>query len=261
MYLKKTIAFGLTALWLLSLFVLPITASPGNVYNWYCVRNKDHKQPEASEELRFVEQYHGYHVDKMHSDNNIEKMVYLTFDAGYENGNIAKILDILKEEKVPAAFFVLGNLVTSNTDLVKRMVSEGHTVCNHTYSHKDMTKFTKKQFIAELKKLETVYCEKIGVPISKFYRPPEGKFSADNVKWADEMGYKTIFWSFAYADWDNNKQPTPEAAKEKILSNMHNGAILLLHPTSGTNAMILKEVIKELKEQGYEFGTLESLTA
>ncbi len=242
---------------------LPLTVSAhrSDVYSWYCVRNKDHKQPVADSEIRFVEEYNGYHVDKKHGDDNEEKVVYLTFDAGYENGNVAKILDILKQENVQGAFFVLGNLVTSNTDLINRMISEGHTVCNHTYSHKDMTKLTKEQFSGELKKLEDIYTQYTNAIMPKYYRPPEGRFSLENMKYADELGYKTIFWSFAYADWDNGKQMSPESAKEKILTNMHNGAIILLHPTSSTNAAILGDVIHELKNQGYSFGTLDQLTA
>lgn len=230
-------------------------------YSWYCIRNSEHAQPHLDNELRFIEQYNGYHVDKKHGDSCDEKMVYLTFDAGYENGNIAKILDVLKKEQVPGAFFVLGNLITTNTDLILRMIDEGHTVCNHTYSHKDMTAYSREDFAAELKKLEDTYTQYTGKTMPKYYRPPKGTFSRENMEHANALGYKTIFWSFAYADWDNNKQMSPQKAKEKILSNIHNGAVLLLHPTSSTNAEILGEVIRELKEQGYEFGTLDQLTA
>lgn len=259
--MKRILRFGSLLFTIIILFSVTVNAQNNGVYNWYCVRNKDHKQPRLDGEISFIEQYGGYHVDKKHRDDNSEKVVYLTFDAGYENGNVTKILDVLKEENVPGAFFVLGNLITSNTDLIKRMINEGHMVCNHTYSHKNMTKFTKEQFAEELKKLEDVYTEYTGAVMPKYYRPPEGKFSLDNMKYANELGYKTIFWSFAYADWDNNKQMSPEAAKEKILSNIHNGAVILLHPTSATNAAILGDVIKELKNQGYGFGTLDDLTA
>lgn len=259
--MKRRLHVGVLLLVLSILFSMSVSAHEMDAYNWYCKRNKDHKQPCLDSEISFIEQYNGYHVDKKHSDDADEKKVYLTFDAGYENGNVAKILDVLKQENVPGAFFVLGNLITSNTNLIKRMIAEGHTICNHTYSHKNMTKFTKEQFAQELKKLEDVYTEYTGEIMPKYYRPPEGKFSLDNMKYADELGYKTIFWSFAYADWDNDKQMSPEAAKEKILSNIHNGAVILLHPTSSTNAAILGDVIRELKDQGYDFGTLDQLTA
>lgn len=232
-----------------------------NCYSWYCIRNKEHMQPPLAPEVAFIEEFGGYHVDKKHGDTCNKKIVYLTFDAGYENGNVARTLDVLKEEQVPGAFFILGNLITSNTDLVMRMIKEGHTVCNHTYSHKDLTASSKDEFAAELTRLETVYKEYTGASMKKYYRPPEGKFSHSTMQYAHALGYKTIFWSFAYADWNNDKQMDPEAAKEKILSNIHNGAVLLLHPTSSTNAKILGDVIRALKAQGYAFGTLDELTA
>lgn len=229
---------------------------------WYCVRNKEHKQPLADANMRYIENYGGYYIDKKHSDDCEEKVVYLTFDAGYENGNVAKILDTLSKEDVRGAFFILKNLVTRDTELVKRMVQEGHTVCNHTAHHKDMTKAASiDEFRAELERLEAVYKEYTGFEMPKYYRPPEGKFDERSMKFAHELGYKTIFWSLAYADWDNNKQPDPRASLEKLLANVHNGAVILLHPTSATNAAILGDFIRELKSQGYSFGTLDELTA
>ena len=228
--------------------------------NWYCVRNKQHKQPRADAPLSFVEKYDGYYVDRKHGDSDEEKVIYLTFDAGYENGNIEKILDVMKREKVAGAFFVLKNLVLQNTDLVKRMADEGHLVCNHTASHKDMTKCASfEEFKDELEKMETIYYEATGKTLARYYRPPEGKFDEESMKYAKQLGYKTVFWSFAYADWDNQKQMSPTAAKQKILSNVHNGEVMLLHPTSATNAEILGDVIRELKAQGYRFGTLDEL--
>lgn len=225
------------------------------VQNWYCKHTTDSTRPPIPPEMSFVEDWGGYFLGQD------EKVIYLTFDAGYENGNIEKILDVLKEEDVPGAFFVLENLVTRNTDLVKRMVEEGHTVCNHTASHKDMTKITSKEdFAAELSKMAEIYKSATGYDMAMYYRPPEGKFNEDNMKWANELGYKTIFWSFAYADWDNDHQMSTGKAKEKILSGTHNGEIILLHPTSATNAAILSDLIKEWKEMGYRFGTLDELT-
>ena len=211
--------------------------------------------------MRFIEDYDGYYVDKKHGDECSERVIYLTFDAGYENGNIGRILDTLKEKGVPAAFFILANLVKTNTELVKRMVDEGHIVCNHTASHRDMTKLSDDEFAAELARMEKLYSDLTGHEIAKYYRPPEGKFSEANLKKAKELGYKTIFWSFAYADWDNNKQPDPERAIKLIIDNAHNGEIMLLHPTSKTNADILGRVIDELRAQGYSFGSLDQLTA
>lgn len=230
-------------------------------YGWYCKRNNEHRQPIMDAELRWIEEYDGYYVDHAHDDQTQEKVIYLTFDAGYENGNVAKILDILKKENVQGTFFVLKHLIENNTELVCRMAEEGHTVANHTASHKDITRFESKECLqSELSALETHYQEKIGREMPKYFRPPEGKFSKQSMQWLSELGYKTIFWSIAYADWDNTKQPSPEYAKSKILDHIHNGAIILLHPTSATNAIILSDVIAECRAQGYRFGSLDELT-
>lgn len=254
----------LTALTTALCFVmmLQITAhSDGESFNWYCMRKKNHMQPVCESNMKFIENYGGYYVDKKHGDTSSSKVIYLTFDAGYENGNVERILDTLKEKDVPGAFFILSNLITKNTDLVKRMTDEGHLVCNHTASHRDMTKLTTPEaFSAELEKLEKIYTHHTGREMSRYYRPPAGKFSEQNMKFANDLGYKTIFWSFAYADWDNNKQPNPDAAFKLIMDNAHNGAVILLHPTSKTNADILGKVIDALKSEGYSFGTLEELT-
>ena len=254
---------------LLSVFIfvlnfIPIVIHADNdtkSYNWYCVHRSDHMQPLCDSSMRFIEEYNGYYVDKKHGDTSEEKVIYLTFDAGYENGNISLILDTLKEENVPAAFFILSNLIYKEPELVKRMSKEGHLVCNHTSRHKDMSFASDiDTFKAELETLEKVYREQTGLEMAKYYRPPEGKFSKLNMEMANKLGYKTIFWSFAYADWDNDHQMSQEAAKKKILSNIHNGAVLLLHPTSATNAKILGDVIRILKSEGYRFGTLDELT-
>jgi len=154
---------------------------------------------------------------------------------------------------------VLENLIKRNTNLVKRMESEDHLVCNHTSKHKDMTRLSKEEFEAELRSLEKT-AEENGITLKKFYRPPEGKFSEDNLKYAEEMGYKTILWSLAYADWDNDRQPSCEGAMKILTDNLHNGAIILLHPTSKTNADILDKLITFCKSEGYRFGSLEELS-
>ncbi|MBO5883955.1 MAG: polysaccharide deacetylase family protein [Clostridia bacterium] len=227
---------------------------------WYTVRNTEHKQPRLDSSLAFIEKYGAVYVDRAHGDNNEEKVIYLTFDVGYENGNVEKILDVMKEEGVQSSFFVLGNIVVKNTELVKRMVKEGHLVCNHTYHHTDMTTVSSyEKFSEELKLMENVFKEKTGSEMAKFFRPPEGKFNEKTLRYANDLGYKTVFWSFAYEDWDNNKQMPCGKALEKIRSNIHNGAILLLHPTSSTNAEIMKELIISLKNDGYRFATLEEI--
>ena len=229
--------------------------------SWYCKKTKDHTQPALGCDLKCAEQYGAFWRDKKHTNmSDDDKVIYLTFDAGYENGNIEKILDVLKAEEICGNFFILSNLVNKNLELVNRMVDEGHTVANHTARHKNMSKIKNKQdFEKELKDLETLFKEKTGAEIKKYYRPPEGEFSEENLKWAEEMGYKTVFWSFAYADWDNSKQICKETALKKILDNIHNGEVLLLHPTSETNAAIMPDLIKALKEKGFRFGDLDEL--
>jgi len=190
-----------------------------------------------------------------------EKVIYLTFDAGYENGYMEGILDVLKETEVPAAFFLVGTYIRDNPELVSRMVSEGHIVGNHTMHHPDMSAISSKEsFLKELSETEEQYMAVTGQEMPKYYRPPQGKYSEENLKMANELGYTTVFWSLAYVDWNVNSQPTKEQAFEKLLPRMHPGAVLLLHSTSETNANILKDLIVEYKNMGYEFKCLDELT-
>ena len=237
------------------------TLGDGAGYGWYCVHAKNHVQPRAGGEISFVEELDGYYLDHAHAaPDSDDKVIYLTFDAGYENGNVAKILDVLKEKDVRAAFFVLGHLIKNDTALVERMMKEGHTVGNHTVRHKDMSAMNDEEFLAELRELEEICRETTGAELSHYYRPPEGRFSRRNLECAKANGYKTIFWSFAYPDWDNARQMAPEKAKQIVLDNLHNGEVMLLHPTSATNAAILGDVIDAARAAGYHFGTLDELT-
>ena len=210
--------------------------------------------------MSFIKDYGGYYVDTKHNDDCEEKVIYLTFDAGYENGNIEKILNVLAEEGVSASFCVLKNLLDKNPELIKRMEQEGHLICNHTSTHVNITEIGGISAIREeLNALEERYREITGKDMPKYFRPPEGKFDRLSIKDIYSLGYKTVFWSFAYADWDNNAQMSEAAAKKKIFDNIHNGEIMLLHPTSATNAKIMKDVITELKAQGFRFATLDEL--
>ena len=198
--------------------------------------------------------------DAVYIGDTSEKVLYLTFDAGYENGCTAKILDTLKNHGVPAAFFLVGNYIEQNADLVRRMTEEGHIVANHTMHHYDMSRLTDKAaFQKELTDLENLYRETTGQDMPKYYRPPQGIYSEENLAMAKEMGYKTVFWSLAYVDWNNDSQPTKEQAFAKLLPRTHNGAVVLLHSTSATNAEILDELLTMWKGEGYRFGTLEEL--
>lgn len=238
-----------------------LASEKAKAYNWFVRHNQTHTQPVMDATQRLVERYDGYYVDKQHGDDCEEKVIYLTFDAGYENGNVEKIMNVLKEENVPAAFFVLKRIILNHGDLVKRMEAEGHLVCNHTKSHPDTTVISREEFEAELNGLAAMYEDCTGKKIAPYYRPPEGRYNEETLRYAQELGYKTVFWSLAYADWDNDHQPDPKAAKEKILGRTHNGAVILLHPTSSTNAEIMGELIREWKALGYRFGTLDELTA
>ena len=235
--------------------------SESSVYSWYCKHTKDHSQPPLDALFSFTKNSETYFIDRKNADYEAsEKVIYLTFDVGYENGNVAKILDVLKEKEVPGAFFVLEHVVKKNTDLIQRMANEGHLICNHTASHKDMSAVDNKEdFAAELTALETVCKDVAGVEVAKYYRPPEGRFSERNLIWANELGYKTVLWSYGYMDWDNNAQPSEKASYEKVLSGTHNGEVLLLHPTSSTNAAILGDLIDAWKSEGFRFGTLDEL--
>lgn len=189
-----------------------------------------------------------------------EKVIYLTFDAGYENGCTAKILDVLQAHDVPAAFFLVGNYVEKNPDLVRRMVAEGHTVGNHTMHHYDMSKISDAAtFEKELADLEELFYQATGEELPKFYRPPQGIYSEENLKMAQKLGYKTVFWSLAYVDWNNDAQPTAEQAFSKLLPRIHNGAVVLLHATSTTNGEILDALLTKWEEMGYHFGEISDL--
>lgn len=249
---------------MLSLITMPnpvyAVGSDNESASWYVMRKKDHSLPPLESRFEYIKKYNAYYADENAAKNG-DKVIYLTFDAGYENGNVERILDTLKKHNAVGAFFVLENIVKREPELIKRMAAEGHLICNHTATHPDMTKLTdKSRFEAQLSSLETTVREVCGVECAKFYRPPQGKFSEQNLKYASELGYKTIFWSFAYADWDNDRQPSKDEAIKKIMDNIHCGEIMLLHPTSKTNADILDTVLTELSANGYRFASLTELS-
>ena len=210
------------------------------------------KGPATTDELA---EYHAAYLG-----DTTQKRIYLTFDSGYENGCTGKILDVLKAHHVPAAFFLVGNYVERNPELVKRMISEGHIVGNHTMHHYDMSRIKEQaNFEKELTDLESLYKEVTGQEMEKYYRPPQGIYSRENLQQARDLGYKTVFWSLAYADWDNKAQPSREHAMSKLLPRIHNGAVVLLHSTSKTNGEILDEVLTQWKKMGYSFGYISEI--
>ena len=237
-----------------------------------CFRQKDEALPTGSWGLSFPTEGQPS-VGNTSNDRLLEynaaylgdtskKVIYLTFDAGYENGCTEKILDTLKAHNVPAAFFLVGNYIEKNPDLVKRMVEDGHIVGNHTYHHWDMSKISDEAtFRSELESLEGLYTQVTGKTIEKYYRPPQGIYSEENLKMAQDIGYHTVFWSLAYVDWLNDDQPTKEQAFAKLLPRIHDGAVILLHSTSQTNAEILDELLTKWESMGYTFGTIDELFA
>ena len=198
--------------------------------------------------------------DAAYLGSTSDKVIYLTFDAGYENGCTARILDVLKSHNAPAAFFLVGNYMEKNADLVRRMVDEGHIVGNHTMHHPDMSKLSDPEsFSQELTGLEALFREITGKDLPKYYRPPQGIYSQENLRMAKELGYKTVFWSLAYVDWNVDDQPTAQQAFDKLIPRIHNGAVVLLHSTSETNAQILDELLTKWEQMGYRFASIEEL--
>lgn len=232
-----------------------IATSSNTITNWGLSFQKEGETPIGNASSDYLKQFDSYFVG-----DETEKKIYLTFDAGYENGYTNSILDTLKKHEVSATFFLVGNYLETEPDIVQRMLNEGHTVGNHTWSHPDMSKISSDEiFEEELKKIEIKYKEITGKDLIKVYRPPQGKFSEKNLKKAQELGYSTIFWSLAYADWYQDKQASHEEAFAKLIPRIHNGAIVLLHSTSSTNCEILEELIIKWKEAGFEICSLEEL--
>lgn len=253
----KNITLLLLMLFLVfNLNIQKVIASDDLELNWYFVKREKGKTPEAPKEAgSFFSECNAYYVGDTNS-----KVLYLTFDEGYENGNTPKILDTLKEENVPAAFFVVKPYIKKESDIVKRMVQEGHLVCNHSSHHPSMASIKdNSKFKLEFSEVEDEFKNLTGEDMPKFFRPPMGKYSKNSLKMTQDLGYKTIFWSFAYKDWLVDNQPEENAAIKKIVDGAHPGAIILLHAVSNTNANILKNVIQELKSQGYEFKSLSDI--
>ena len=224
--------------------------------SWGLSFQEEGKRPAGNATIDDLKQYNAYYA----SDTD-EKILYLTFDAGYENGNTPAILEALKKHQAPAVFFAVGNFIKDNPDLIKRMITEGHIVGNHTMTHPDMSQISSMEsFQKELEGVEELYTSVTGEPMTKFYRPPRGVYSTENLSMAKELGYSTFFWSLAYVDWIQEQQPSKEQAFQKLIPRIHPGAIVLLHNTSSTNAAILDELLTRWEEMGYQFHSIKELT-
>lgn len=230
-------------------------AVPASAGNWGLSFPNEGQSPTGNATVEELAQYNAYYLG-----DTSKKVIYLTFDCGYENGYTETILDVLKKHDAPAAFFVVGNMIETAPDIVRRMASEGHIVGNHTYHHPDMSAIASQSaFKKELDDLSALYQETVGEAMPSYYRPPQGKYSEENLKQAKELGYRTIFWSLAYVDWYVDDQPTAEQAYAKLLPRIHDGAIVLLHSTSKTNAEILDDLLSKWEEMGYSFASLDTL--
>ena len=223
--------------------------------NWGLGFGTEGKPPTGNASAEELKKYNAYFIG-----DTTQNTIYLTFDCGYENGNTEPILDALKKHDVKATFFVVGNFLETSPEIVKRMIAEGHTVGNHTYHHLDMSSISSMDaFKKETQDVENLFEQITGTPITKFYRPPQGKYSESNLQMAKELGYKTFFWSLAYVDWMQDQQPSKEEAFSKLLTRIHPGAIVLLHSTSSTNAQILDELLTKWEEMGYTIKPLTEL--
>lgn len=222
---------------------------------WGTKRNTEHKQPDlGNKNVKLLEQYAGIAIG-----NSNDKNIYLTFDEGYEAGYTEKILNILKENDVKATFFITAHYLNTAPELVARMIKEGHIVGNHTVNHKSLPDLTDEKIKEEIMTLHKAVYEKFNYEM-KYIRPPKGEFSERTLEITKNLGYTTTMWSFAYDDWDENKQKGEKYGKNKIMSNIHNGAIILLHANSIDNSNILDSCIKEIKNQGYEIKSLDQFT-
>ena len=223
--------------------------------NWGLGFGTEGKPPTGNASAEELKKYNAYFIG-----DTTQNTIYLTFDCGYENGITEPILDALKKHDVKATFFVVGNFLETSPEIVKRMIAEGHTVGNHTYHHLDMSSISSMDaFKKETQDVENLFEQITGTPITKFYRPPQGKYNIENLKMAQELGYHTFFWSLAYVDWYQDKQPTKDEAFGKLLKRIHPGAIVLLHSTSSTNAQILDELLTKWEEMGYTIKPLTEL--
>ncbi|MEN6460687.1 MAG: polysaccharide deacetylase family protein [Syntrophomonas sp.] len=220
-------------------------------HSWYLTLNSTHQIPYVNPDIKtLLAENNAFYV----LANNSNK-IFLTFDCGYELGYTGQILDILKVNQIKAAFFITGQYINSQPDLVKRMKAEGNLVCNHTWSHPDCSTLAPDKLQQELAELEQEYTKVTGYTIDRYLRPPMGNYSAISLQATNQAGYSTVFWSIAFRDWDPNNQPGAEYSYQYVMKNIHPGAVILLHAVSKSDTEALDRIIKDLKNQGYVFAT------
>lgn len=224
---------------------------PGKPLFWWFTRNQQHQYPAINQEISALLAAN----NAFYLLPNNSKRIYLTFDCGYELGYTPKILDVLNRKQVKAAFFITGQFIQTQPELVKRMQASGHLVCNHTLNHPDLTTLPQEKFNQEIKSLEQKYSDLTGGQMARYLRPPMGNYSPITLKWTNELGYATVFWSMAFQDWDPNKQPGAAFSHKHVLDNIHPGAVILLHAVSQSNTEALEQIITDLQAQGYVFST------
>ncbi|WP_110113532.1 delta-lactam-biosynthetic de-N-acetylase [Bacillus sp. CGMCC 1.16541] len=233
------------------------TAYSNKPLSWGFSKSKNHKQASAGKQLEtLLTKYDGFYLGA-----EDQKNIYLTFDNGYENGYTEQVLDVLKEKKVPAAFFVTGHYLKDRPDLVKRMVKEGHIVGNHSWHHPDLTQVDDDRLREELDRVKREYEQLTGRNDMQYLRPPRGIFSERTLALARDEGYISVFWSLAFVDWFTDQQKGWRYSYDNIMSQVHPGAILLLHTVSKDNADALGKAIDDLRKEGYEFKSIDELTA
>lgn len=245
---------GLVVVVMLLSFLIGVHSYEAAGYGWGYQKNTDHKIPGIGKYAEILKKYGAYYVD-----DSGDKNIYLTFDNGYEQGYTADVLNILKEAKVPATFFVTGHYVKEEPELVKRMVDEGHIIGNHSYHHPDFSILTKDAVKEELETLESAVGEVSDQKELRYLRPPRGIFNEQTLKWSNELGYTHIFWSLAFADWKTDQQKGGDYAYNSVTEQIHPGAIILLHTVSSDNADALARIIKDLRKDGYTFKSLDDL--
>lgn len=236
-------------------FVFNPSVAMAKEYSWGFKKSTNGQPVDVGGELESVLKKH----DSLYKGKADKKVIYLTFDNGFENGYTESILDTLKQENVPATFFLTGHYVKSATDLVKRMVDDGHIIGNHSYGHPNMARLSEEEMVKEWKDFDNVLKEYTGVERTHYARPPEGIFSEKVLEVGNKHGYRHIFWSIAFVDWDRNSTKSGDYTYNELMKQLHPGAVILLHTVAKHNAEGLPKFIQEAKKQGYTFDSLDNL--